>query len=157
MASSLRTWTRAAAGRPAADRPDQRRNQGGYRDPLPPARNADGLPPHLDPRRGGRRAAPGRSNSSLWHGAALGLRIVAAALSLLVLVGSGWAWATYRSFNANIKRVQLSTHSSAAAKNIDGSAQNILIVGNDDRTPRPTPSWPSWGPPGTAAPTTPTP
>jgi LCP family protein required for cell wall assembly len=107
--------------------------QGGYRDAVPAARTADGLPPHLDPRRGGRRAAPGRSTGSLWHGAALGLRIVAAALSLLVLVGSGWAWATYRSFNANIKRVQLSTHSSAAAKNIDGSAQNILIVGNDDR------------------------
>jgi LCP family protein required for cell wall assembly len=58
---------------------------------------------------------------------------VAAALSLAVLVGSGWAWATYRSFNANIKRVQLTTHSAATAKNIDGSAQNILIVGNDDR------------------------
>ena len=54
-------------------------------------------------------------------------------MSLVVLVGSGWAWATYRSFNANIKRVQLSTHSSATAKNIDGSDQNILIVGNDDR------------------------
>ncbi|HEX4728088.1 MAG TPA: LCP family protein, partial [Jatrophihabitans sp.] len=108
-------------------------NQAGYRDAVPAARNANDLPPHLDPRRGGRRAAPGRSSGSLRHGAALGLRIVAAALSLLVLVGSGWAWATYRSFNANIKRVQLSTHSSAAAKNIDGSAQNILIVGNDDR------------------------
>ena len=67
------------------------------------------------------------------HGAALGLRIVAAAVSLLVLIGSGWAWATYRNFNANIKRVQLSTHSGAIAKNIDGSDQNILIVGNDDR------------------------
>jgi LCP family protein required for cell wall assembly len=95
---------------------------------------SDGLPPELDPRRGGRRAAPSRGrNSSLWHGATLGLRIVAAALSLAVLVGSGWAWATYRNFNANIKRVQLSTHSSATAKNIDGSDQNILIVGNDDR------------------------
>jgi LCP family protein required for cell wall assembly len=117
--------SRSRSSRPAA-------NQGGYRDPIPAARNADDLPPQLDPRRGGRRAA-GRSTGSLWHGATLGLRIVAAALSLLVLVGSGWAWATYRSFNANIKRVQLSTHSSASAKNIDGSAQNILIVGNDDR------------------------
>ncbi len=59
--------------------------------------------------------------------------MVAAALSLVVLVGSGLAWATYRSFNANIKRVQIATHSSVGAKNIDGSDQNILIVGNDDR------------------------
>jgi LCP family protein required for cell wall assembly len=122
-------------GRPSRSRSTRppAANQAGYRDPIPPARTANGLPPHLDPRRGNRRAGAGRSAGSLWHGAALGLRIVAAALSLLVLIGSGWAWATYRNFNANIKRVQLSTHSSAAAKNIDGSAQNILIVGNDDR------------------------
>jgi LCP family protein required for cell wall assembly len=58
---------------------------------------------------------------------------VAAALSLAVVLGSGWAWATYRNFNANIKRLQITSHSAAGAKNIDGSAQNILIVGNDDR------------------------
>ena len=139
MASSLRTWIprRGRPSRSRSARPANQRNRGraasaatGTRPGCPQRQR---LPPNLDPRRGARRAAPGRSSGSLWHGAALGLRIVAAALSLLVLVGSGWAWATYRNFNANIKRVQLSTHSSAAAKNIDGSAQNILIVGNDDR------------------------
>jgi LCP family protein required for cell wall assembly len=113
-------------GRPARAR-SSRQQPADYRDPA-------SLPPQLDPRGGARRAAPNRgTNHSLWHGAALGLRVVAAAVSLVVLVGSGWAWATYRSFNANIKRVQLSTHSNANAQNIDGSDQNILIVGNDDR------------------------
>ena len=73
------------------------------------------MPPELNPR--GRRAArreearraAGMGNSSILHGATLGLRIVAAALSLLVLVGSGWAWATYRNFNADIRRVQITT------------------------------------------------
>ena len=67
------------------------------------------------------------------QGALLGIKVVAAALSLAVVLGSGWAWATYRNFNANIKRLQITSHSAAGAKNIDGSAQNILIVGNDDR------------------------
>ena len=65
------------------------------------------------------------------HGALLGVKIVAAALSLAVVLGSGWAWATYRKFNADIRRVQIDSHSHVS--NIDGSAQNILIVGNDDR------------------------
>ncbi len=59
--------------------------------------------------------------------------MLAAALSLVVLLGSGWAWATYRNFNANITRVNITPNSAVAAKNIDGSDQNILIVGNDDR------------------------
>ncbi len=65
---------------------------------------------------------------------ALGAKILATVLSLAVLVGSGWAWSTYRTFTADIKRVNaISGDSSAAKKNIDGTDQNILIVGNDDR------------------------
>jgi LCP family protein required for cell wall assembly len=112
-----------------------------------------GLPPELDPR--GRRharrhAADGqatpagltrsqrlaadRPRSDVLRGAALGVRVTAALISLLVLLGSGWAWATYRNFTADIKRVNAITGGSAAAKNnIDGQDQNILIVGNDDR------------------------
>ncbi|MDQ1720467.1 MAG: hypothetical protein QOI26_201 [Pseudonocardiales bacterium] len=63
----------------------------------------------------------------------MGFKILAAALSLAVLVGSGWAWATYRNFTGDIKRVDIGGHTAAGSKNIDGSAQNILIVGNDDR------------------------
>jgi LCP family protein required for cell wall assembly len=60
--------------------------------------------------------------------------VLAALLSLAVLLGSGWAWATYRNFTADIKRVNAITGGTSAAKqNIDGTDQNILIVGNDDR------------------------
>jgi LCP family protein required for cell wall assembly len=111
-------------GRPS--RPDREQQPAGHAS----------LPPHLDPRgRSARRAAERRQRNSraTVHGALLGLKIVAAALSLAVVLGSGWAWATYRNFNANIKRLDVNSHSSAGARNIDGSAQNILIVGNDDR------------------------
>jgi LCP family protein required for cell wall assembly len=68
------------------------------------------------------------------HGAALGLRIVLALCSLLVLIGSGWAWASYRNFNADITRVNaISPSGRAADGGIDGKDQNLLIVGNDDR------------------------
>jgi LCP family protein required for cell wall assembly len=81
------------------------------------------------------RTAPGNGGrSDLLHGAALGLRIVATVCSLLVLVGSGWAWATYRNFNANIPRVNaISAKGKAANGGIDGKDQNLLLVGNDDR------------------------
>lgn len=94
------------------------------------------LPPQLDPSgRSDRRPAEPHNGArgSTARGVLLGFKIIAAALSLVVLVGSGWAWATYRNFTSNIKRVQITSHSGAGAKNIDGSAQNILIVGNDDR------------------------
>jgi len=110
------------------------------------------LPAELDPRgrRKARRAraervrttanpdatigARGGRSSDLLHGVALGARVAAALLSLIVLVGSGWAWATYRNFTSEIKRVNAITGGTAASsKNIDGQDQNILIVGNDDR------------------------
>ncbi len=132
------------AGQPAAGR------QGGQGSPQRPHAGTP-LPPELDPRGrraaaraaaadqppAGRRAAgpPARPpRSDLAHGAALGLKIVATLCSLLVLVGSGWAWATYRNFNADITRVNaISPNGKAADGGIDGKDQNLLIVGNDDR------------------------
>ena len=121
-----------------SDRHQQARNQparnqqaGGQR-----AEGGAGLPPGLDPRgRNARRAAErrNRARGATAHGAMLGAKVVAAALSLAVVIGSGWAWASYRSFNSNIKRLAINSDSAAGAKNIDGSDQNILIVGNDDR------------------------
>ncbi|MCW2540752.1 MAG: LytR family transcriptional regulator [Frankiales bacterium] len=71
------------------------------------------------------------------RGASIGLRIALALLSLVVLLGSGYAWATYRNFTSNISRVTAisgdSSTSGTKAPNIDGTDQNILIVGNDDR------------------------
>ena len=92
------------------------------------------------------------------HGAALGLRIVVTLCSLLVLVGSGWAWATYRNFTADITRVNaISAKGKAANGGIDGKDQNLLIVGNDDRDTASDAELPSSAPPATAAATTPTP
>ena len=95
------------------------------------------------PRRPGRGAAgryparPGgiRGNrTNGWPTGVLALKIVAALMSFMVLVGSGWAWATYSTFTSNISRVDaIAKNSGAATRNIDGAAQNILIVGNDDR------------------------
>jgi len=58
------------------------------------------------------------------------MRTASAILSLAILLGSGWAWATYRNFTADITRVNAIPASKAG---IDGTDQNILIVGSDDR------------------------
>ena len=91
-----------------------------------------GLPPELNPRAGGRRHRGGEVLS----GAALGGRIVAALLSLAILVGSGVAWARYRQFQSDIITVQAINKAKAPKKDIDGKDQNILITGNDDRDDR---------------------
>jgi LCP family protein required for cell wall assembly len=66
-------------------------------------------------------------------------KVTAALLSALVLLGGGWAWATWRTFAQNIVRVDAlpapvaSRSVSASPPPTTGTAQNILIVGNDDR------------------------
>ena len=67
-------------------------------------------------------------------------RIVCGVLALAVLIGSGWAWASYRSFAAKIVRIDAippaptaGPSTSAVHKDLDGKDQNILIVGNDSR------------------------
>jgi hypothetical protein len=47
------------------------------------------------------RRAADRSKSDVLHGVKLGGSVIAALLSLAVLLGSGWAWAQYRSFSAD--------------------------------------------------------
>lgn len=121
-------------GRPTRSQRRQEEARQGRREREAQYQDYVSLPPQLDPRgNGGRRSGRRGRGSGTAHGALLGVKIVAAALSLVVLVGSGWAWATYRNFTANIKRVDISGHTTSASKNIDGTAQNILIVGNDDR------------------------
>jgi LCP family protein required for cell wall assembly len=130
-------------GRSRPERPAGRNGQSVPSASRPPVGGA-ALPPELDPRgrpAGRARRAPGpppagrpAGRSDLLHGVSLGLRIVATLCSLLVLVGSGWAWATYRNFNADITRVNaISPRGKAANGGIDGKDQNLLIVGNDDR------------------------
>ena len=61
------------------------------------------------------------------------VRVLAAGLSLAVLIGGGWAWAVYRNFDAHLNRLNAIGGSTKLTKDIDGKAQNIVLVGNDDR------------------------
>ncbi len=62
----------------------------------------------------------------------LGVKLVAAVLSFLVLIGSGYAWATFRNFAANVTHVDAIANAKPKT-NIDGADQNILLVGDDHR------------------------
>ena len=57
-------------------------------------------------------------------------------MSLAVLLACGYAWASYRSLVSNVTNVDAIPARSAGqpSKDIDGTAQNILLVGDDDRT-----------------------
>jgi LCP family protein required for cell wall assembly len=64
-------------------------------------------------------------------------RAVVALLSVSLLVVSGWAWMTWHDFTSHIPRVTAigaGPASPAKRTDIDGKDQNILIVGNDDRS-----------------------
>lgn len=92
--------------------------------------------------RSGAGAGPGGHRLRKARGGRPGLRIAARALvslvSLAALVLSGWAWATWNDFTSHITRVSAidDTPSGGTGKlpDVDGKDQNILIVGNDDRS-----------------------
>jgi LCP family protein required for cell wall assembly len=63
----------------------------------------------------------------------MGGRIVAALLSLIIVVAAGYAWATYRQFNTTVERVDAIDKKTQPKKDVDGKARNILMVGIDDR------------------------
>jgi LCP family protein required for cell wall assembly len=62
---------------------------------------------------------------------ALGGRLGVAAVAFVLLIGSGYAWATYQNFTASVP------HGGAVpalvGNDLDGSAQNVLLIGNDSR------------------------
>src|SRR5664279_2393113 len=60
-------------------------------------------------------------------------RIGFAALAFLVLVTSGYAWATYQNFAASVPHGVAVPALAAGQKAIDGAAQNILLIGDDTR------------------------
>jgi LCP family protein required for cell wall assembly len=89
------------------------------------------LPADLDPR-GKHRGGGGSGRRK--HGLLLSGQVLAAMLSTLLVVVSGVYWWKYHTFNTGLHRLPI--FGSAAQKpshDIDGKAQNILIVGNDDR------------------------
>ncbi len=63
----------------------------------------------------------------------LGAAITCAALSFLVLIGSGLAWAAFQNFNAGVPHGAAVPPLPAGASDPDGKDQNILLVGNDSR------------------------
>src|SRR6476646_5782208 len=101
------------------------------------------LPPDLDPR--GRRRhhqhVPG-AKGALHHGAII-VKLIAAVLSLFLVVYIGYLWNTVRGLN-DVGRLQINalggqsvdskTGKTTTRYDIDGKDQNILIVGNDDRS-----------------------
>jgi LCP family protein required for cell wall assembly len=82
-----------------------------------------------------------RSDAS--RGALLGSKVVAAALAVVVVVGAGYISLTYNNFIGNISTVNhVITQPSATATSggktattdLDGKDENILLVGDDERT-----------------------
>lgn len=69
----------------------------------------------------------------LSHGMRVGVRGFFASLSLLVILGSGIAWSTYKNFTAHVPHGQPVPALTAGEHDPDGSAQNILLIGNDTR------------------------
>ena len=81
------------------------------------------LPPHLDPRRRGMGAATrGRARTTVLA--------VCTVVSALLLIFAGTYWWKFHQFTSNLDRVDIA----AAQAGGGGSGQNILVVGNDDRT-----------------------
>ena len=60
-------------------------------------------------------------------------RIMAAALSFLVFLGSGVAWAMYQDFSAHVPHGLPVPSLAAGHPDLDGQDQNILLVGSDSR------------------------
>jgi LCP family protein required for cell wall assembly len=67
------------------------------------------------------------------HQVRVGARLAVAVISLLALIGSGLAWATYQNFTATIEHGDPVPALANGQHDIDGKDQNILLLGNDSR------------------------
>jgi LCP family protein required for cell wall assembly len=63
----------------------------------------------------------------------VGVRALCASVSLLVLLASGLAWATFKNFTAHVPHGDPVPALTAGERDPDGRAQNILLIGNDTR------------------------
>jgi LCP family protein required for cell wall assembly len=105
--------------------------------PAGPQNSDAALPPHLDPR-GRRHRRTGRQ----WrHNAARIGMSVGALLSIALLLLAGYAYWTYRDLNNGITRIQVSALGQQPSQpkgqptyHYDGKDENILLIGNDDRS-----------------------
>jgi LCP family protein required for cell wall assembly len=60
-------------------------------------------------------------------------RILAAAVSFVILIGSGLAWTAYQNFTNDIPHGGAVPRLAAGATDLDGKDRNILLIGNDSR------------------------
>jgi LCP family protein required for cell wall assembly len=91
------------------------------------------LPRELDPR--GKHRGSGPSSRGWRHNLRFATQVIATGLSVLIVVTFGTYWWKYHTFNNGLHRLSIFGSSSGKPSNdIDGKDQNILIVGNDDRS-----------------------
>ncbi|SOD72997.1 LytR family transcriptional attenuator [Jatrophihabitans sp. GAS493] len=105
-----------------------------------PARSSASQPSGRPGSRSAKRSTNRNPSADLRRGATLGAMTISALLSVAIVLGSGYAWYTWKGLNSNIRRLDAIPASSvggkagaSAAPDVDGTDQNILIVGNDDR------------------------
>jgi LCP family protein required for cell wall assembly len=60
--------------------------------------------------------------------------VLAALVSLALLLAFGYGWWSYRDLNSHVTRIDVIAPEPSGHHDVDGTDQNILIVGNDDRT-----------------------
>jgi LCP family protein required for cell wall assembly len=76
--------------------------------------------------------------TSVVPGLRIAARVLVVLLSVSALAVSGYAWATWNDFTSNITRVSAigggPSEDGHRIPDVDGKDQNILIVGNDDRS-----------------------
>ncbi|MGH8960352.1 MAG: LCP family protein [Jatrophihabitantaceae bacterium] len=68
------------------------------------------------------------------YAAVLGVKVVATVISTGLLLGFGYGWQKYHDLNSNLTVLPIAKATAPSHHDIDGTDQNILVVGNDDRT-----------------------
>ncbi len=76
---------------------------------------------------------PHRAGTKTYRRLTVGVRMVFAGLSFVVLIGSGLAWATYQNFTNGVPHGSAVPGLATGARDIDGKDQNILLIGDDSR------------------------
>jgi LCP family protein required for cell wall assembly len=74
------------------------------------------------------------ARSGGWVAAVLGTKVILTVLSTTLLLGFAYGWQKYHDLNSNLNVLPIPTVTAPSHHDIDGSDQNILIAGNDDRT-----------------------
>src|SRR3954454_23950061 len=95
------------------------------------------LAPYRSPRRAG-GAETGHSAASLARvqvpfRVRVSVRLTCAAVAFALMIGSGYAWALYKNFTNSVPHGAAVPALASGQKDLDGSAQNILMIGNDSR------------------------